>query len=77
MFDVPEVLLSQVVPSEEVRMVPGPPTVINNPVEVVVCTIITTFTTGNDGETKKKGENDEYMSHLVSYKWFRRTLRIP
>ena len=34
----------------------------------------TTSATGNDSETKKKyGENDEYMSHLVSYNWFRRT----
>ena len=29
------------------------------------------------GSKKKKGENDEYMSHLVSYKWFRRTQYIP
>ena len=36
------------------------------------------FTTGNDGETKKKyGENEEYMSHLVSYKWIRKTQFIP
>jgi len=35
MFDVPEVLLSQEVPSEEVRMVPESPTVTNNPVELV------------------------------------------
>jgi len=26
---------------------------------------------------KKEGENYEYMSHLVSDKWFRRTLLIP
>ena len=26
---------------------------------------------------KKEGEEDEYMSHLVSYKWFRRTIHIP
>jgi len=25
---------------------------------------------------KKKGEDDEYMFHLVSYKWFRRTQYI-
>ena len=35
-FDVPEVLLSQEVPSEEVRMVPESPTVTNNPVVVVM-----------------------------------------
>ena len=33
-----------------------------------------TNTTGDDGETKKKyGNNEEYMSHLVSYKWICRT----
>ena len=26
---------------------------------------------------KKKGEDDEYMSHLGSYWWIRRTLLIP
>ena len=26
---------------------------------------------------KKYGENDEYMSHLVSYKWIRKTQVIP
>ena len=31
--DVPEVLLSQVVPSEEVRMVPDSPTATNNDLE--------------------------------------------
>ena len=36
------------------------------------------FSTGDNGETKKKyGENEEYMSHLVSYKWFRKTQVIP
>jgi len=35
-FDVPEVLLSQEIPSGEVRMVPLSPTETNNPVEVVV-----------------------------------------
>ena len=34
MSDVSEVLLSQEVPSEEVRMVPESPTVTNNPVVV-------------------------------------------
>ena len=38
--DAPEVLLSQVVPSEEVRMVPESPTVTNNPVEVVVLSVV-------------------------------------
>ena len=33
--DVPEVLLSHEVPSEEVRMVPEEPTLTNNPVELV------------------------------------------
>jgi len=34
--------------------------------------------TGDDGETKKKyGEDDEYMFHLVSYKWIRKTQVIP
>jgi len=28
------------------------------------------------GRKKKEGEEDEYMSHLVSYKWFRRTQYI-
>ena len=38
----------------------------------------TTTATGNDCETKKEyGENDEYMSHLVSYKWIRKTQVIP
>ena len=35
-FDIPEVLEVQVVPSEEVRIVPLSPTLTNNPVEVVV-----------------------------------------
>ena len=36
------------------------------------------ITTGKDDETKKKkGENDEYMSHLVSYKDFRLNQYIP
>jgi len=35
LFDVPEVLLSQEVPSEEVRMVPLSPTVMKSPVELV------------------------------------------
>ena len=36
------------------------------------------FTTGKDGKTKKKkGDDDEYMSHLVSYKWIRKTQVIP
>jgi len=26
---------------------------------------------------KNEGEDDEYMSHLVSYKWIRRTQYIP
>ena len=30
-----------------------------------------------DENKKKKGENDEYMSHLVSDKWFRITLTKP
>jgi len=36
LLDVPEVLLVQVVPSGEVRMVPELPTVTNNPVEVLL-----------------------------------------
>ena len=40
MFDVPEVLLSQEVPSEEVRMVPESPTVTNNPVVVVMSVLL-------------------------------------
>jgi hypothetical protein len=39
-FDVPEVLLSQEVPSEEVRMVPESPTVTNNPVVVVLSVLL-------------------------------------
>ena len=39
-FDVPEVLLSQEVPSEEVRMVPESPTVTNNPVVVVMSVLL-------------------------------------
>jgi len=35
LFVVPEILLSQVVPSEEVSMIPLSPTVTNNPVELV------------------------------------------
>ena len=38
--DVPEVLSVQVVPSEEVRIVPDSPTVTNNPVEVVVLSVV-------------------------------------
>jgi len=30
-----------------------------------------------DMEMKKYGENDEYMSHKVSYKWIRKTQVIP
>ena len=40
MFDVPEVLLSQEVPSEEVRMVPDSPTVTNNPVVVELSVLL-------------------------------------
>ena len=36
MFVVPEVLLSQVVPSEEVRMVPSQPTVTKSPFPYVI-----------------------------------------
>jgi hypothetical protein len=35
LFVVPEILLSQVVPSEEVSMIPLSPTVTNNPLELV------------------------------------------
>ena len=34
-FEVPEVLLSQEIPSDEVRMVPLSPTVMKSPVELV------------------------------------------
>jgi len=40
MFDVPEVLLSQEVPSGEVRMVPESPTVTNNPVVVELSVLV-------------------------------------
>jgi len=29
------------------------------------------------GSKKKEGEDDEYMSHKVSYKWIRKTQVIP
>ena len=29
------------------------------------------------GRKKKEGEDDEYMSHKVSYKWIRKTQVIP
>ena len=38
-FVVPEVLVSKVVPSDEVTMVPEPPTPTNNPLEVVVVVV--------------------------------------
>ena len=43
------------------------------------CSWRTTITTTRDvrENKKKKGENDEYMSHLVSDKWFRITLTKP
>jgi len=40
LFDVPEVLSVQVVPSEEVRMVPDSPTVTNNPVVVELSVLL-------------------------------------
>ena len=39
-FDVPEVLEVQVVPSDEVRMVPESPTDTNNPLELVVSSVV-------------------------------------
>ena len=39
-FDVPVVLSSQEIPSEEVRMVPESPTVTNNPVVVVMSVLL-------------------------------------
>jgi len=36
LFVVPEILLSQEVPSEEVSMIPLSPTVTNNPVELLL-----------------------------------------
>ena len=59
MFDVPEVLLSQVVPSEEVRMVPDSPTVTNNPVEVVVDELLDEV---QDMEMKLKRNTEKMMS---------------
>jgi hypothetical protein len=36
----------------------------------------TCFLTNHRRRKKKEGEDDEYMSHLVPYKWFRRTRNI-
>ena len=50
--------------------------VVEDELSILGFTIFTT-TAGEDSETKKKyGENDEYMFHLVSYYWFRRTQYI-
>ena len=82
---VPEVLLSQEVPSGEVRMVPDSPTVTNNPVVVELSVFVVLdelLDEVQDMEMKLKRNRERMMSRC--FNWFpklvgfiRRTLYIP
>ena len=80
---VPEVLLSQEVPSEEVRMVPESPTVTNNPVVVELSVFVVLdelLDEEQDMEMKLKRNTEKIMSICLT--WFpiggyRRTRNIP
>jgi hypothetical protein len=68
---VPEVLLSQVVPSEEVRMVPNTPTVTNNPVVVELSVLVVLdelLDEVQDMEMKLKRNMETMMSRCFT--WF-------
>ena len=88
MFDVPEVLLSQVVPSVEVRMVPELPTVTNNPVEVVVLSVVVELSVLlepsslllQEMKVELKRNRERMMSRCFTwfpFWWIRRTQYIP
>ena len=65
MIDVPEVLLSQEVPSVEVRMVPDWPTVTNNPVVVELSVLVVLdelLDEEQDMEMKLKRNTEKMMS---------------
>ena len=69
--DAPEVLLSQVVPSEEVRMVPNTPTVTNNPVVVELSVFVVLdelLDEVQDMEMKLKRNMETMMSRCFT--WF-------
>ena len=69
--DVPEVLLSQEVPSEEVRMVPDSPTVTNNPVVVELSVLVVLdelLDEVQDMEMKLKRNTEKIMS--ICFTWF-------
>ena len=81
--DIPEVLSVQVVPSEEVRMVPFCPTVTNNPVVVELSVFVVLdelLDEVQDMEMKLKRRREMRMSSRCftwfPYKWFRRTQYI-
>ena len=64
-FDVPEVLSVQEVPSGEVRMVPDSPTVTNNPVELVISSSLLLL---QDMEMKLKRNMEKMISRCLT--WF-------
>ena len=71
-FDVPEVLLSQEVPSGEVRMVPKSPTVTNNPVVVELSVFVVLdelLDEVQDMEMKLKRRREMRMSSRC-FTWF-------
>ena len=65
-FDVPEVLSVQVIPSEEVRMVPLSPTLTNNSVEVVVET--SSLLLLQEMKVRLKRNRERIMS--ICFTWF-------
>jgi len=79
--DVPEVLSVQVVPSEEVRMVPFQPTVTNDTVELSVLVVLDELLDEvQDMEMKLKRNTEKIMSRcFIKFPigGFRRTQYIP
>ena len=77
--DVPEVLLSQVVPSDEVSMVPESPTVTNNPVVVELSVLVVLSLLLQEMKEKLKRSKERMMSRCFNWfpiGWFRRTQYI-
>ena len=66
--DVPEVLLVQVVPSGEVRMVPESPNVTNNPVVVELSVLVVLSLLLQEMKEKLKRSKERMMSR--SFNWF-------